>query len=434
MSSSLKAPTKVGNPPLAARLLAFLPGNRLLFKDSFGVLVGNLINMGMGMLTSIVLARTLPMAELGRYQLVVSYLALAQIAALPGMNVMVNKAAMKGHDALFYPILRRSMISAAIFSLLAMSAGAFLQLSGIRPDIGLNLLVVGAFLPIIGLEKHDPVFLGKKLFSLSRRMSVYSSLASFLLVGSVAYLTRDLRLVIAGLFAARLLTVGTGFLLARSRLSGASVPDAVRDDYLAQGWRQSWFTVFGIVVSQVDKLVLGTLNVQLLAVYYVGSVLPGRVKDNLKVLFGVTVTHWASLPKRENFLRIKAHWPKIALIGAGLSGLICLSAPLLIPLLYGKDYAPAVRIAQLLSLSLPVNMVSAFILNADIFQNRGNYFNAQSLVRQVAYLILLAALVPPYGYFGVIASILAAEFGSGIASIVYFLRELKRLSPTEPPL
>ena len=408
------------------KLPAFLSGNRTILKDSTGLFLGNSVSIGLGMLSGVILARSLSMSVMGHYQLILSYLAISQVATLPGMNVILNKATAKGRDALHPPILKRSLISSCAFALVLLAVGTTMFFLRFHPDLGANLIVVGFFLPVMGLDKYDSVFMGKRLFALSRRISVYSALGSLILIGGAAYFTKSIVWVIAVLFLTRIVTVAVGLALAKRHLSGLPVDEEVRREYLQQGWHQTYFTVFGIFVNQIDKVILGTMNLQLLAVYYVGAILPSRIKDNIKVLFGVVVNHWAVLPKRENFGRIRRNWWKIAAIGAFLTTGICIGAPFLIPFFYGAMYREAVPVAQLLSLSLPLNLVSSFILNADIFQNKGKYFNIQSVVRQVGYLILLAVLAPRYGYFGIISAILAAECGSGLASIVYFWKELKR--------
>jgi O-antigen/teichoic acid export membrane protein len=402
-----------------------LPKNRRLVKDTSGIFIGNIISMALGMLTSVILARSVSQADVGKYQLIISYLAIAGIASLPGMNVVLNKAAAKGFDGLFYPVIKRSIISSCGFAVLVMIAGTYLRYSGLNPEVGLNLIFVGFFLPLQGLEKYDSVFMGKRKFSLSRQMTIYSSIASFAVIGAIAYLTKSIHWVIVGLFFLRALNVCLGLRLARKCMEGVAVPDSVRADYLEQGWKQTYFSVFGIVVSQADKVILGSMSLNMLAIYYVGSILPGRIKDQLRALFGVVMNHWAVLPSKENYGKIKSNWWKIVGTGIILSAIICLGAPVFIPMFYGEAYRDSVVVAQLLSLSLPITLISSFILNANVFQKNGRYNNLQSLARQIAYLALLFVFVPPYGYFGIIIAILVSEFGAGAASILYFLREQK---------
>jgi|GEM_PF-6518959 len=398
--------------------------HRVMLKDSSWVFAGNFANILLGMMTTVVLTRNLRVGDVGHYQLLIAYLGMAQIATLPGMNVMVNKAVMKGHDGMVRPLIIRSLAASCIVSILVMAAGAIALFYG-RKTFGVNLLLTGFFLPVLGFEKYDAVFMGRRNFKASRVMSIGSGLGSLMLIGFAAWLTKDIRWVIGAMLLSRGLTIAIGGLLASSMLKTVPLSGHIKSDFLDQGWKQSGFTIFVIATSQADKIILGSIDTHLLAIYAIGAVFPSRIKENLKLIFGVVAMHWAALPKRENFLKIRAHWLKIIAVGGLLTFGVLVGTPLLIPSLYGETYRESVRIAQLLSLTFPIMTLTFFINNADVFQNKGEFFNRQSLFRQIGYLVLLAILVPKFSTYGLIFALLTTEVGNGIASIFYFKRQLR---------
>jgi O-antigen/teichoic acid export membrane protein len=407
-------------------LLSRITTQKVLLKDSTWVFAGTVVNILLGMLTTVVLTRTLPMGDVGRYQLLIAYLAMAQIATLPGMNVMVNKAVMKGHDGVVKPLLLRSLTTASTVSILVIAAGAIAMHLN-REVLGVNLVLTGFFLPVLGFDKSDSIFMGRRNFKASRIMSTGSALGSLMLIGATSYVTKDVRWVIAAMLLSRSLSIAVCFLVAYRMLRISPPDEQVKSEFLDQGWKQSGYTILVVLSGQADKILLGSIDLHLLAIYAIASIFPSRIKDNLKLLFGVIAMHWAALPKRENFLKVRAHWWKIVSAGALMTFLVLIGAPLLIPLLYGDSYRDAVLMAQIMSLTFPIIILSFFIGNADVFQNKGVFANRQSFFRQVGYLGLLAFLAPKYATYGIIYAQLITEMISGLAWIFYFLRQLRSI-------
>lgn len=406
-----------------ASLLRNLRHNRIL-TSSAGMMMNQAVNVILNLVLMAILARSLSMHDMGRYQLILAFIAFGQIAGLPGMDVVINKAIIKKFDGLVLPALRTSFVSALIVCLLLCVAGIILVSTHWNGEIGKALLLVSAFIPMKGLEKYDAILLGKKEFRLARRINTLSSILSIFTMGPVAYFTNSMEFVVLALFLVKGTTLAIGLKLAIARLEKQPMPPGEREALLRQGWGQTLFNIIGIMVGQVDKVILGLMEPRLLAIYYMGSVIPTRIKDNVKSLFGVVTAYWSAHSKEENLAKIRRNTGFIALFGASLTAFVWVVSPYFIPFLYGPDYRDSIRVSQMLSISLGLNCYTYFFATMDVYQNTGKAWNIQNTARQALYLLLLAALVPRYSVQGVVAAILASDFMNAALSYLQMRKNM----------
>ncbi|MFC1548337.1 FkbM family methyltransferase [Candidatus Omnitrophota bacterium] len=381
-----------------------------MFKDSTAIIGAQIASIFISMLLGVVLARTLSLRGMGYYQLILSYLAIANMAALPGMNSMISKGILKDYDPIYYAVLKKSVISTVIFSVLTLALGGIILYLFPSKPVGWIIIVVGVFLPVIGVEKYESFLQGKRNFVLSRKIFVISAFVNLFMVGTVALAFRNIGAVIAALFVSRTAVNLVCLRLVASRVAKHPGDPAFEESLIKQGWRMSFLSVFNIIVGQIDRIILGAINPSILAIYYVGGVLPKKLKDNVKVLLAVPITSWAKLSKEEYFHKIKAHWSKFVLFGTGLAIIIWMVAPSFMILLYGEKYRESIMIARLLSLILPVIFIGTIVFNADIYQGDSVFYRKTTVYTQIFYLGALALLVPRYGIYGVVASFVARGY------------------------
>jgi O-antigen/teichoic acid export membrane protein len=394
-----------------------------MFKASMGMLWNQALNILLNIGLMAILARTLSLHDMGRYQLLLAFIAFGQVAGLPGMDVIINKGVLKGMDGIVRPALKASFLTACGAGILLLAAGLVLLEMPEYSVYGRTMLLVSLFIPLKGLEKYDSIFLGKRNFRLTRRLNTFSSLFSIATMGSVSILTGRMEYVVAAFFGVRCVTVALGLHLAMRMLDGGEIPAEDRRALLDQGWTQTVFNIVGIVIGQVDKVVLGMMDPKLLAIYYMGSVIPTRIKDNVKSLFGVVTMYWSSKSKADNMEKIESNMKWIFLLGIGLSGLVWAASPFVIPIFYGQGYRGSIIVSQLLSVSLCLNFYTYFFATLDVYQNRGHSWNVQNTIRQVFYLALLALLVPRYQILGVVVSTLMADALNAAFAFYHFNRK-----------
>lgn len=394
-----------------------------MFKDSAAIFTVQIALAVFGLLLSAVLARSLSVEDMGRYALIFSYAAIGQITSLPGMNSVISKGILKDYDPIFYSALKRSVISSGAASLILLAAGGMLLFSDAAREIGLTMIMVSPFLPVSGFDKYESFFQGKREFVVSRKISFFSNLANLIVVGAAAFFTKSLAPVIAALIIIRIATIIFCFRVIGKMIVQRPADMEFERALLKQGWQISVVSIYNVIVGQLDRIILGAIDPKMLAVYHIGSILPRRIKDNIKVILVVPITYWAKLSKNENLKRIKKHGLKFFLLGSALSLIIWVIAPWFIPFLYGENYMDSVGIARWLSLTLPVLFLGTVVLTVDLYQGDTRFNQKVEIGTQTFYIIALAVLVPFFGIYGVVAAFVARAYVQhGFFPVFYLMK------------
>ncbi|MBL7196732.1 MAG: hypothetical protein ISS47_01385 [Candidatus Omnitrophica bacterium] len=391
-------------------------------KDGMAILVVYLTLTVIGILTSTILARSFSLHDMGRYQLILAYVAVGQIAALPGMTVIMTKGILKNYDPIFYVALKRSVLSSTICFFLLFGSGIILHYLQVAKVLSFNLIIVSLLIPLVGLEKHESYFQGKQKFRLSRKIAFFYGLANLFIVGGTAYFTKNLNAVIVALFSLKLTNIIIILSIVNRGLSKQKRDVHIERTLLKQGWQLSGLSVFGVIVGHIDKIILGAIEPGLLAIYYIGRIFPNKINEGVKSLLAVPVSYWAKFSKEENIKKIEQHGLKFFLLGCGCATIIWVIVPWLIPLFYGKDYHESVAIARLVSLILPAAFLGLVVFSIDLYQGDTSFYKKMFISSKFFYLLALAILVPIWGIYGVVASvIIQAYVANGIFLLIYLM-------------
>ena len=394
-----------------------------MFKDSAWIFIVYILLGIIGILTSVVLARSFSLYDMGRYQLILTYLALGSIAGLPGMNTIITKGILKDYDNIFFIALKKSIFLTVACSLLLLGSGIILYYLQLAKELGVTLMVLSPFIPLIGLEKYESYFQGKRKFRQSRRIAFFYGMANLLVVGGTAYLTKSLFAVIAALFFVKMASVLIILGIVRRGLSQKERNLKYEQSLLKQGWQLSGLSVFNVIVGHMDRIILGAMDPALLALYHVGGYLVTKIKDGVKSLLIVPIMHWSKLSKEENIKKISTHGLKFFLLGTGLTIIIWIIAPWFIPFLYGKNYYESIAVARWLSLILPVLFWGTMVLTVNIYQGDTSFYRKTVIGTQIFYIVSLAVFVPLWGMYGVVASFVARAYVQHVFfSFIYILK------------
>jgi len=391
-----------------------------IFRESSYVVIAQLITIGIGFITSVILARNLGLEGFGQYNLLLVYISLLQICGLPGMNVVISKGVMKAYDPIFNLALQKSFIFSGLCSLFIATAALVLYfLDIISQETLIILLIIACFAVLAGIDKYDSLLQAKKAFYLSRRIAIINALLTLLVVGSLAYYTKSFMVAIVAYFFIRLVIILIGLKAAYQLIVPMKSESQKQQLLLEESKKYSLLSLFNIGVGQLDKLIIGILDPKLLAIYTVGSFFPRKVKDNVKVLLSVPVVHMGSMSKEKNWHLVTKHGAKLFIFGIFLTAMIWILVPWFIPFVYGSEYQDAVWIAQILSLSLSFIFVGLVVLSFDIYQNRGELYRRQYFIRQIVYVLLIVFAIPYYGLVGLVFSIVMIEILFNVLAILF---------------
>lgn len=394
-----------------------------LFQDSIWVGFGQISTILISLISSAILARVLTVEVLGRYQLIISYLGIASIAGLPGMDIVIRRGIFKRYDNICWSAVKQGFFTSLIGAMILFLVGLLVFIKDWHKDVGFSLMATAVLLPSRGLQKYDSVFVGKRDFFTSRTIAVISSLINLSIVATTAFLTRRLMPILCAFFFSQLLVLALGWYLAYKKLEKTGNDETFEKELLKQGWQQSFLSIVNVIGAQFDRILIGSINPANLAIYHVGQLIVRQIKNNVKTFLGVPVAHWAAESKKENYRRICTYGGLFFTIGVCFTLGIWVLSPFFIPFIFGQKYVSSVKIAQWLSISLGPLFLTPAIWAYDLYQKQGKaYIKVQSILR-IFQIIALSIMVPLYSIKGAVLVVVCSECLFGLFAVLYFIKE-----------
>lgn len=392
--------------------------HEVLRESSFIALAQALVVL-LGVANSVLLARLLEPEQLGGYQFLLAWAAVAAACGLPGMAVPLLKSTLKNYDRFFWLAIRRSMLAANAGALVVGAIGAVCYWGDAewRP-VGTILLLVAASMPIAGFQNYESVLIGKASFRISRLLQLFASVSTLVATVTAAWAFKSAEHTYAAYVVSRVLVMVAALAVVRRRLQSCIADSELDAELLAQGWRQTALAFFILAASRLDRIALGTLSPALLAQYHIGTLIPISIKNNVKLLLSVLGTRWGKRDASANLSALNRR--SIAL---WLAGLFCFLSmfvvlPFVIPMLFGEGYTEAVQLGIVFSLTLVPAFWSHMIGLQSQIQSSGK-FNQISQAIRYGLSSLGILMFGQLGVEWVIGSIIVADFFFAIMSGAY---------------
>lgn len=375
-------------PPRLPALPSFLGQGRRLSPLAIATVVSALNSLGI----ALVFAHGASAAAYGRYQTAVAAVAIAGLLALSGSAVAVNRAAAQGRSVAWGVFRARLPWCAAAAALLA-AASAVVGLAGSTASAA--TLAAGAVaLPLwLGGDVYPAELLGRQ---------DYPAYLRFQLAVQAGTLIAVTALVLAWPGRPWLAVLAVGTLTGLLQLRGlrrlrASADDARADLRVARSFTS--VSILSAVDARLDVvLTSGMLGAREAGVLAVARTIPGYLKLAWEVLNQAYFARLAGDSARAARDVARRHrWVAVAVLGGG-AALAALTAPLLVPLLFGEALRDAV---------IPMQLFLAGTVAVSFTALEGVWLKAQARVRelQIMYAILpvigLASLPVLLSWFGV---------------------------------
>lgn len=365
-----------------------------VLRQSGVIALAQLVVILLGFANTALLARLLDPQQLGAYQYLLTWVAVAAVCGLPGMGMPLLKSTLKNYDRFYWLAIRRSMVTAGTSALLVGIFGAFFYWRSAEwRSIGLVLLLVAASIPIAGLENYESVLIGKQDFKTSRLIQIFSSAIILIATALAAWIFSNTEYVFAAYLVSRSIVTAAAFLVVRRRLEACLADPVLDAELLSQGWRQTVLSAFILLASKLDRIVLGTLNPVLLAQYHIGTIIPVSIKNNAKLILGILGSRWGRLDARGNSEALRRYGKILIFVGIATFSVMALALPVLIPFFFGETYRTAVWIGIVFSLSLVPAYWNHMRGLEDQIQLDGKFTQVAQVVRYVAQSISVIFLV-----------------------------------------
>jgi O-antigen/teichoic acid export membrane protein len=394
-------------------------------KGGFILSLSQVSSAVFSLLLTIAFANLVSIETYGVYRYVLSVYAFISLLSLPGLDVAVTHSVAHGKEGVlsdaFQKKLRWSLVGTAV-SL----AYAGYELSRGNIALGVSFAIAGAALPFFeATNVYSAFFNGKKMYKEWTVSEVIIQAFSVSSLIATMYVKPALVSLVVAYFApyiiGKLITYGYAL---KKRSNDIHDPDAFR-----YGGSVTIFQYIGRAVASLDQLVIyHFLGPVQLAIFSLANAIPMRIQSLLKISGTLSFPKFAGRSQAEVMQALPR---KMALFAAGIMT-ICIAYVIAAPLIFKyvfPSYMPSLHYSQAIvffslgAITYPLS--SYFFANKRLKENYVVNFAAFGVK-----IVTLIALVPIYGVWGAVASILAAAASTIIVSIWLLYRPLTSSNDT----
>ena len=377
------------------------------FKNSLWYSINQITTIVFGILLMVFLTRFTSKEVFGNYNFIISIITMLSIISMPGFKVSLLKSVSKDEDGMYSETFKLSLIwSLTCVPLLIMIGLYYFYFD--NPIIGIGLFVASIFFPLLYAPTNWGPFLeGKKRFDLSAK---YNIILTF---------TRTFTIIIATLAGnGNIIPILIAFLITNSILNIVfhfKTKKFITNNKVEKNWKKNGykltfveFTLF--IYNYADKIIIGAVlgSVQL-AIYVIATNVIYQIITSTGQILRVIYPKIFKMNAELIIHSLKRFVPKFILAIAGLSLIIILILPILIPLLFSENYIESVFYAQIFAIVIPLNLLTSITNPVLIALNKEDILFRFRIIGIIILLFLYIILIPFIGLLGAI-----------ISSIIYY--------------
>ncbi len=364
----------------------------------------------------------------GEYKFVLGFLPILTYVALPGGYYSVVTAVARGADGVFRRIMRLTyswaLLALPLWGLFAYYA--YFSGNAVKPFLIL--------LPLAPLYAASGVYVayyyGKEQFAQSARITNSITILTVTAQLGAFYFWRDtITLLLTYVIVYSVLRAAADVRLWRSIPQNAPVMDA--DISFAK--KMSWIQLIGVLRSNIDRILLGShkfgVGYEMLAQYAVAAVLPDQFKAFVAITNQATFARF-SKRSEDIYEVLKQKMGKLILVALAGFAAVAVLTPVVIPLIFSRQYAPAVPISLALLATLIMPIISAPYLNALTVRKEVKKIFWVNTIFSVTELVALIIMIPLWGVWGAVGA--KAISRTTFSILLFYLGRVSK-NPCSPP-
>ena len=369
-------------------------------KNSFYLILAQIISIGMGLLFSVSFARFLSKNLYGQWNYILSIVAILATLTLPGMSAAVTQAVTRGHDGVLIEGIKEKFKWSILGSIAVFGVGIYYFLTG-SVLLGKCFMISSLFFPFFeNFQIYNGFLSGKKRFHKVAKYQVIAQVISVSVTVLIIYLSRNLMLI--------LIAYLLSFSLIRSyffRLTSKSMENESNDkEAITFGKHMTVISIPGQITAWGDKIIIGALlSFPELAIYSIAKSFSALIKSSMAPIAGLSFPKLSEMEEREAYSAVKKKYLQLVLLAVVICGVAIVLCPYIITFLYSQKYVNSVPYAQLLLVAL-IFGIPTTIFGKALFpaQRKVKELYKIQLFHTAIELCLLFALIFKFGLLGVI--------------------------------
>ncbi len=388
-----------------------------LTKGGFWLAVGHFMQMAGGLALSIAFANMLPKAVYGTYQFVMSLETIIGGLTLSGLGTALMRSMASGKGGTLAWAFK-TQLTWNIGIVVAAGASAIYYFYNGDTEIGAALLIVGTFAPFLSaFNLYRPFLEGKQLFKESTTLGVWRRPIPIISLITALLFTDNPVVLVLVYFISNTVSAGLIYSLTKHRYPEPA--ETADPNTLKYAKHLSILGFFALITAHLDKILLfHFLGPAPAAIYMIAS-LPSDQLHKLFGLIGRLVFRKFARHDFETLRKSLSHKFMLFFLAVGAITIVYyFTAPYVFGFIFPK-YVEAVFFSQILMLTLlfrPATLFNQVFVAHGL--KRAQYF--LQLSSNAIKITLLILLIPMYGIWGAVASMLAMYVYWFFAALLLF--------------
>lgn len=395
-----------------------------LASGGFWLNLNFVISSGFAFILSISLAYFVPKEVYGTYQYLLSLSAIFTAFSLTGINSAITQSVARGYEGSLVDTIKPQLKWGLLSSLAAFTtAGYYFYHSS--TILGLSLIVIGIFLPIINTTNtYTAFYIGRKDF---KKNFIYSNFFNFIytiVLTITVILTKNPLLIILSYFITN--SIINTFLFIYT-IKTSKINDRIDSDTIPYAKHLSLMSVISVVANKIDGImVFQFLGPTSLALYTFAKIVPEKIGGAFKSVASIAFPKFSTKEKHEINSNLLYRTALFAIVTLIASGIYILIAPILFNTFFPK-YIESIPYSQVFSLSL-IGAAASLPNYALMSQKLKRELYIISTVNPILQLIILTIMLYFWGIWGLIYSKIISSFIYLLVSVYLAHTETKKPS------
>ncbi|SFO93678.1 oligosaccharide flippase family protein [Hydrogenimonas thermophila] len=374
----------------------------MLKKENIYFLFFSLVSTSIGIFTTFLLSNYFSIEDFGKLQYLLTLVGVFTIFYLSGFDITIQKQIFKRNDYIVKYLLKNVMpFSLILLTIISIAIYFFLEKNR-------ELIFYAAIITSIGIfDKTNAILNSKLKFKQLRYLNLYTKVFILIIVLIAIEINFSIETYII-VFTAASIAILIGRILYSQRYLEISNNIFDKHFIIKEGFLTTLSSSYNILANWSEKVILGVLDINSLAIFTIGQLFPKVIKDNVKVILIPTLNFWASKGFEHYKSMIKKYQYIMWIAGILLYVAIYFMAEIIIINFFPK-YEDSIMIIQLLSIPLVFKFIENMKMSSMALSKYTNVFNKINNISNTLKIVLVSVLIPLYGVLGAIASILIVE-------------------------
>ncbi|MAF68378.1 MAG: hypothetical protein CMH25_03425 [Micavibrio sp.] len=329
------------------------------FKNFSFAYAPQILQMGLGLLSTYYLVRWLSQENYGHYQFLLSFIGLLTLTNLKGLNNATMQSVARGHIGTYIHAVKLSFFSSLLGSLALLIGAVYFHYQEEGSGLAQAALFCALLFPFAhGLTQWKSVATGREHFG-----KLFASEGTVVVLTASGIVAATFFLNPLFLYALLIVLSVPSFIniwmtVRNLRLFASETKTS--EDNIAYGLKTSFFLGFQSISTNIDKmLIFFFLSPVAVAIYAVSERLASMLRSIVQKFLLVIAPRYARLEKYSDDLNKEIFWFS-AVIAVGLIIFAIFFLPPLVTFIFGEQYNESIIYAQLLTGALAIGNVANF--------------------------------------------------------------------------